>query len=1212
MAAPPSSASPAPLSAAAPLLRPAPRPSSSAALASSAAAASPPLSSSPPSSEVLAVCIQQLNEEFPTLESLASLDAKIASLQAYLRALDKDILVAVREQARRSSSASFAPASAASAPVSLDAFRARVKALSSSFHAMRAKTEASDRKVAKICWDLQRLALAKKNLTLSISSLKRLVMLVTALDKLRVAGKNRKYAEAAQLLLAINNLVGTFEPYRDRVERIGLLLSEKELLCRSLQQQLIEDYQAVFEEDACTLPASAALFREPPRAAGVYTPAAEEKSSNPFAADLSTGAGGGGGGGAADRGGLLASLGASASPFAPNERSDALLFLDPAQREALKEAPLAVEVLGPAVVRDAVQLVCHSLLFNYNKLFRPNTAAIFGGDALDGRKSQADAQGAAGLEVIDRRFAWLKRTMREFEGKHESLFPARWRVKMHLATLFCRVTKQHFVDMLSCSQHTVDPILLIRLLHKTVEFELSLDAKFRHEESALEMMKDLENDRKSSLLDASSAAASLQYYDQVFPSAQNSSSSGSLNPFELDKSDAPPPGGPTGGRERERREEEEEKEEAFQLTCFHGLLSSVFDPFLFRWAEFEEQQLVDFFSAALVSDKLVLHAQYAPAIVASAFSEIDAEDEKRRRGRALELEQRDGGANADDVDDLLGEEEESDVCVFSSASEILSACKKLFDKAKAVSRGQAIKEIALVLQRLFKKYAGVLKNRLPASKQFASPPSLSDLAALFPSGASGESLAAPGASLSAASCSVSAASPFLLACATVGTSVYVEASLERLKENLSKALLEANAPDKNAISSRSSAEDLADGAGTEADEAQELKFEEVHDLLWTVQSSAISLLVASFNSAISSSLSYMLAEGSKKASAASREERESEARGCHANISSLQRQLERGMAVASLFLSATLCRFVWDKLAQAVVSKVHAQLAQIKQLAPAAAESLLRDVETLHAALLDLPASAYLGGEANGTEKLGKNRKKKFQMPAGYEKYVSREMERAEALLRVAAYPPEDEVATVSHGATSLFGRSHSSSAVPKVEKTTVLPIKESKLFSSSSFSSSAPSCASSSSPSSGSSAPSSSLATFHSSSSPLPSPFAASFSAAPPPVSASSPFAPQASKREEDSETSDAGREGVGSPDTNPFSAPFATSFSSSFSPALASVPLGGFDARRHSEKESDRKEERGTGGAMLPLHALGDTLREQGLKAAGDVKKLITGARL
>ncbi|KYK63412.1 Vps53 family, N-terminal protein [Toxoplasma gondii TgCatPRC2] len=278
-------------------------------------------------------------------------------------------------------------------------------------------------------------------------------------------------------------------------------------------------------------------------------------------------------------------------------------------------------------------------------------------------------------------------------------------------------------------------------------------------------------------------------------------------------------------------------------------------------------------------------------------------------------------------------------------------------------------------------------------------------------------------------------------------------SISQLRGTLSKALAEAHGQESgfgeggDAALGREASSDAGEGP-------QDLDFVEEKDLLWNIQASCVSLLVSSFSGVIAASLSHIQADNLKKAALLP----ESQGRkrdGPNSNIVALRRSLRHGMCVASLFLTAPLCRFVWDKLAQAVICKFHGALEQLKALTPVAAEALLRDAEALHAALLDLPAQTFLEGAD-----AGKNTKRKLRMPAGYEKFVSREMERAEAALRVAAFPPEDGAAPMAFaGASSLLGRASSSTA--KAENTVLLPMKEAKIFAAAS-----PAQASSSSPS--------------------------------------------------------------------------------------------------------------------------------------------------
>ncbi len=65
---------------------------------------------------------------------------------------------------------------------------------------IRGKAEASEAMVHEICADIKSLDHAKRHLTLTITALKRLQMLVTAVDQLAVMTRERMYPEAANLL----------------------------------------------------------------------------------------------------------------------------------------------------------------------------------------------------------------------------------------------------------------------------------------------------------------------------------------------------------------------------------------------------------------------------------------------------------------------------------------------------------------------------------------------------------------------------------------------------------------------------------------------------------------------------------------------------------------------------------------------------------------------------------------------------------------------------------------------------------------------------------------------------------------------------------------------------------------------------------------------------------------------------------------------------
>ena len=78
---------------------------------------------------------------------------------------------------------------------------------------IKSKAEQSEVMVQEICGDIKQLDWAKKHLTATISALKRLQMLVTAIDRLTDMAGKREYREAAELMGAVNQLSKHFDAY---------------------------------------------------------------------------------------------------------------------------------------------------------------------------------------------------------------------------------------------------------------------------------------------------------------------------------------------------------------------------------------------------------------------------------------------------------------------------------------------------------------------------------------------------------------------------------------------------------------------------------------------------------------------------------------------------------------------------------------------------------------------------------------------------------------------------------------------------------------------------------------------------------------------------------------------------------------------------------------------------------------------------------------
>lgn len=94
--------------------------------------------------------------------------------------------------------------------------------------------------VQEITQDIKSLDFAKRHLTLSITALKRLQMLVTAVSQLEVMIQKRQYKDSAQLLQAVLQLIQHFKSYKSIPQVAELSKSiaalQTDLNARSLQE----------------------------------------------------------------------------------------------------------------------------------------------------------------------------------------------------------------------------------------------------------------------------------------------------------------------------------------------------------------------------------------------------------------------------------------------------------------------------------------------------------------------------------------------------------------------------------------------------------------------------------------------------------------------------------------------------------------------------------------------------------------------------------------------------------------------------------------------------------------------------------------------------------------------------------------------------------------------------------------------------------------
>ncbi|EPB80307.1 Vps53-like protein [Ancylostoma ceylanicum] len=178
----------------------------------------------------------QINELFPTEQSLAQLDTVIAAVEAEIHDLDVELasLVESHDEVGAQGGAALQEAQKAMAE------------LERRIDSIRGKTRSSDEIVREMTRDIKQLDIAKRNLTSSITTLHHLHILLTGVDSLALWVDQRDYASIARQLPAILNVLQLFDDFQE-VEQMAKITNRLNKLKQSLTVQLAGDMKAVFQ-----------------------------------------------------------------------------------------------------------------------------------------------------------------------------------------------------------------------------------------------------------------------------------------------------------------------------------------------------------------------------------------------------------------------------------------------------------------------------------------------------------------------------------------------------------------------------------------------------------------------------------------------------------------------------------------------------------------------------------------------------------------------------------------------------------------------------------------------------------------------------------------------------------------------------------------------------------------------------------------------------
>jgi hypothetical protein len=179
--------------------------------------------------------IDHLNALFSHPSSLSTVSVVTSSLQRYQDELDSDIASLVEAQT----------ASNAGSVRRMQEAKEELGELFAKIENVQRRALETERTITEMTADIKKLDSTKKNLTLSMTALKRLQMLTAAYEQLRGLSQSRQYRECAHLLQAVIQLMAHFKSYRS-IDQIAALSKSVADLQRELLEQICEDFEVTF------------------------------------------------------------------------------------------------------------------------------------------------------------------------------------------------------------------------------------------------------------------------------------------------------------------------------------------------------------------------------------------------------------------------------------------------------------------------------------------------------------------------------------------------------------------------------------------------------------------------------------------------------------------------------------------------------------------------------------------------------------------------------------------------------------------------------------------------------------------------------------------------------------------------------------------------------------------------------------------------------
>lgn len=176
--------------------------------------------------------IAYLNEKFPDFESLDKLPEFIEEWEKEYSEIDEELDNIMIERAKYSEEMKH----------HMSELNNDVNKIVSLINSIKKSADINETTVKSICNDIKNLDNARNNITTTISSLTKLIILITGIESLEKSVKAKDYKDAANQIEACNDILKYFQEYK-HITQIHQLQTKKENLCASLTASILQEFK---------------------------------------------------------------------------------------------------------------------------------------------------------------------------------------------------------------------------------------------------------------------------------------------------------------------------------------------------------------------------------------------------------------------------------------------------------------------------------------------------------------------------------------------------------------------------------------------------------------------------------------------------------------------------------------------------------------------------------------------------------------------------------------------------------------------------------------------------------------------------------------------------------------------------------------------------------------------------------------------------------